>query len=709
MSMEEKNQYIEQYINNISLQINNQYGKELIDRDKIDRALTMFKDSSDDLETEIIPKINQLAQQIINDFIEFQRQIEEMMRKRQEEQLSELATLELDTEKDGIYLSQQQVDLLMITDINTPEEMKNYVENICGQFPNMKVEDIIPNFDSITSSEQLEEAKRNLYQKYQDGLISYLDNARMSDVEKAKVKLERLGINGQELEMCLQQVSQGKINETFTYLGQKYGDDFITKFNRSMNDDFENVKGVSYDEMKSLSELIKSDKSMDTIIIATGKYGNSVYQTLNGKVFDPYLTSKSLKFCLDNGKHMRYHALFDQARVDDLLKQGKGLQDHDQILAEMKAYVKMSMDYIEKNNRQLPDGTMLINTVEVFNELVEKNKSDKDSPYAMVWEKHFGITVDELVSCFDGIKKPDGVEFMYNETTLTESPQKRAMVEKVLYQMEQKQPGFIDTIGDQMHLSDEDVMTKKGIQNLTETAQMLKRFQDGKVIVDGQVKEIKPKKTECTEHDFHFTKSFIENINKIKQSGQKVDEWSIKRGMQSVVSKIYNSNGVKFARSTYWSLFGKNDHNIARTNISIQKENIERKKKGLKEKPLVETMSAGLIPDGKKFSDIKSLKSNDKRQVKQQVQQEKPKSFAQRSQNEIQVHNQIKEKNQTIKQQKEQQRQMNKPKVKTLSAPSSQGNGSGNKGYTNVITLSLIVSFVCGALFMIVYMLIKGQ
>lgn len=708
MSMEEKNQYIEQYINNISLQVNNQYGKELIDKDKIDRALTMFKDSSDDLETEIIPKINQLAQQIIADFIEFQRQLEEMMRKRQEEQLSELATLELNTEKDGIYLSQQQVDLLMITDINTPEEMKNYVENICGQFPNMKVEDIIPNFDSITSSEQLEEAKRSLYQKYQDGLISYLDNAQMSDVEKAKVKLERLGINGQELEICLQQVSQGKINETFKYLGQKYGDDFITKFNRSMNDDFENVKGVSYDEMKSLSELIKSDKTMDTIIIATGKYGNSVYQTMSGKVFDPYLTSKSLQFCLDNGKHMRYHALFDQARVENLLKQGKGLQDHDQILAEMKAYVKMSMDFIEKNNRQLPDGTMLINTVEVFNELVEKNKSDKNSPYAMVWEKHFGITVDELMSCFDGIKKPDGVEFMYNETTLTESPQKRAMVEKVLYQIEQQQSGFIDTIGDQMHLSDEDVMTKKGIQNLTETAQMLKRFQDGKVIVDGQVKEIKPKKTECTEHDFHFTKSFIENINKIKQSGQKVDEWSIKRGMQSIVSNTYVQNGVNFVRSTYWSVFGKNDHNVVRANISIQKENVERKKKGLKEKPLIQTMSAGLIPDGKKFSDIKTLKSNNKKQIQQKSEQKEPrKPFAQRSQSEIQVHNQIKQKNQAIKQQKEQQRQMNKPKVKTLTQ-NPNGSSTGSKGFANVITLSLIVSFVCGALFMVVYMLLKG-
>ena len=59
MSMEEKNQYIEQYIKNISSQVNSQYGKELIDEDKISRAMNMFKNSSEDLETEIIPKINQ--------------------------------------------------------------------------------------------------------------------------------------------------------------------------------------------------------------------------------------------------------------------------------------------------------------------------------------------------------------------------------------------------------------------------------------------------------------------------------------------------------------------------------------------------------------------------------------------------------------------------------------------------------------------------
>ena len=702
MDMEQKNKYIEQYINNIALQINDKY-KGLMDEDKISRAINMFKDSSDDLETVIIPRINELAQKVINDFLEFQKQIQELMKINREQQQSELATLDLNTEQNGIYLSQQQIDLLMITDINTKEELKDYIENICGQFPNMKVEDVISNFDSIMSLKQLEEAKRTLYQKYQDGLISYLDNARMSDIQKAKVKLERLGINGQELDYCLTLVSQSRINEAFNYLGQKYGDNFIIKFNRFMNDDFENVKGVSYDEMKSLSELIKRDKSIDTIIVATGKFDNSIYQTTNGKVFDPYLTSKALQFCYSNKKHMRYHALFDQAHVDYLLKQGKGLKDHDQILAEMKAYVKMSMDYIEKNNRQLPDGTMLINTVEVFNERVEKNKADKDSPYSMVWEKYFGITIEEIMSCFDGIKKPDGVEFMYNETTLTESSQKRAMVEKVLYQIEQKQSGFIDVIGDQMHLSDEDVMPKKGLQNLTETAQMLKRFQDGKVVVDGQIKEIKPKKTECTEHDFHFTKAFLENISILNHSGQNTDLWSIKKGMQDIISKTYNQNGVKFEKSTYWSLFGKNDHNIVRANISIQKENFERRKKGLPEKSLIETMSAGLVPDGETFSSIKSLKAE--KEQKDLQHKKENKFFDQRSQGEIEIAKQIKQKNQMIKQQKEQTRQMNKPKVRTLSVHSS--NSSQNKGFTNVLILSLIASFVAGALFMIIYMIVR--
>lgn len=604
MNIEQKNQLIEQYINELVLSINSKY-VGLITDEKKKKAIEMFKDSNGDLKSEIIPKINEIANQMIEDFVMFQNHLAKFTGNNQLWKSRELASLQLNTSKNGIYLSQQQIDLLMITELKSKEELKNYVENICGQFPNMTVEDIVSNYRSIQTLDDLEEAKKELYKKYQDSLISYLDNAKMNSIEQAKVKLEKLGITAQEQDACLSFISQGKIEDVYKYLQQRHGVDFITQFNRYMKDDFENVKSVSYEEMKSLSNLISNDPSIDTIIIATGKFDNTIYQSSNGKVFDPYLTEKALYYCMSHNKHMRYHALFDQSHVDNLLRQGKGLKDHDKILAEMKSFVKKSIDFIEENNKQLADGSKVINTVEIFNELVEKNKSNKDSSYDMVWEKNFGITIDEIISCFDDIKKPVGVEFMYNETTLTESSQKRDKVEKVLFEIDKLKPNLIDSFGDQMHLSDKDVMTEKGNQNLVETAKMIKRIQDGKVMVDGEVKTIKPKKTECTEHDFHFENEFLSKYETAKNNRTTASLWSIKRGMQDYIGNCYLANGVEFQRSTYWTLFGRNDHNLVRNNIKIDKENSRGANK-----PLLSSMQAGIIRDGATFDDIKSLDIN---------------------------------------------------------------------------------------------------
>ena len=600
MNIEQKNQLIEEYINELVLSINSKY-VSLITDEKKKKAIEMFKNSNGNLKSEIIPKINEIANQMIEDFVKFQNHLSKFTGNNQLGKSRELASLQLNTSKNGIYLSQQQIDLLMITELKSKEELKNYVENICGQFPNMTVEDIVSNYRSIQTLDELEEAKKELYKKYQDSLISYLDNAKMNSIEQAKVKLEKLGITAQEQDACLSFISQGKIEDAYKYLQQRHGVDFITQFNRYMKDDFENVKSVSYEEMKSLSNLISNDPSIDTIIIATGKFDNTIYQSSNGKVFDPYLTEKALYYCMSHNKHMRYHALFDQAHVDNLLRQGKGLKDHDKILAEMKFFVKKSMEFIEENNKQLADGSKVINTVEIFNELVEKNKTFKDSSYDMVWEKNFGITINEIISCFDDIKKPVGVEFMYNETTLTESSQKRDKVEKVLFEIDKLSPNLIDSFGDQMHLSDEDVMTEKGKQNLVETAKMLKRIQDGKLLIDGEIKTIKSKKTECTEHDFHFENEFLNNYEIAKNNGNVSSLWNIKRNMQDYIGDCYLSNGVEFQRSTYWTLFGRNDHSLVRNNIKFAKET---------NKPLLSSMQAGIIRDGTSFDDVKSLDTN---------------------------------------------------------------------------------------------------
>lgn len=657
MNIEQKNQLIEQYINELVLSINSKY-VGLITDEKKKKAIEMFKNSNGDLKSEIIPKINEIANQMIEDFVKFQNHLAKFTRNNQLGKSRELASLQLNTSKNGIYLSQQQIDLLMITELKSKEELKNYVENICGQFPNMTVEDIVSNYRSIQTLDELEEAKKELYKKYQDSLISYLDNAKMNSIEQAKVKLEKFGITAQEQDVCLSFISQGKIDEAYKYLQQRHGVDFITQFNRYMKDDFENVKSVSYEEMKSLSNLISNDQSIDTIIIATGKFDNTIYQSSNGKVFDPYLTEKALYYCMSHNKHMRYHALFDQSHVDNLLRQGKGLKNHDKILAEMKFFVKKSIDFIEENNKQLADGSKVINTVEIFNELVEKNKSNKDSSYDMVWEKNFGITIDEIISCFDDIKKPVGVEFMYNETTLTESQRKRDKVEEVLFEIDRLSPNLIDSFGDQMHLSDEDVMTEKGKQNLVETAKMLKRIQDGKLLIDGEIKTIKSKKTECTEHDFHFENEFLNNYEIAKNNGNVSSLWNIKRNMQDYIGDCYLSNGVEFQRSTYWTLFGRNDHSLVRNNIKFAKET---------NKPLLSSMQAGIIRDGTTFDGIKSLDTNKSMPL-----------YIEKEQN----YN----KTQQLK---------NKTFVKTM----SNNKFSSDNGFTNYLALILFIGLTIGMIF----------
>lgn len=133
------------------------------------------------------------------------------------------------------------------------------------------------------------------------------------------------------------------------------------------------------------------------------------------------------------------------------------------------------------------------------------------------------------------------------------------------------------------------------------------------------------------------------------------------------------------------------------------KKDIASKNNGYKEPFKTQKQNSSLSQENTKQKLTSNSKVNDTQSISNK------KSFNQRSQSEIQVHEQIKQKNQAIKQQKAQQHQLNKPKVKTLTQSSSNNGGSSsNKGFTNVVILSLIVSFVCGALFMIVYMLIKG-
>ena len=205
--------------------------------------------------------------------------------------------------------------------------------------------------------------------------------------------------------------------------------------------------------------------------------------------------------------------------------------------------------------------------------------------------------------------------------------------------------------------------------------------------------------------------------------GMVVRNFSIQESLQQITTKAtlfggineenqivnYNSNGrnirLMSPEFTYITkAAAKREKDIIDNQVLakvVDSEKLRQMSSTMKKPEVVETQTKQITIGNDKKKDKNGMQVQPKQTNKQE-------SFAHRSQSEMEVSQQIKQKNQMIKQQKAQKQQLNKPKVKTLTQSSSNSSSTGSKGLANVITLSLIVSFVCGALFMIVYMFIKG-
>ena len=479
-----------------------------------------------------------------------------------------------DSGKKGVYLSQQQIDLLLITQIKSKNELIDFF-NSCSQFSYKNIEDIIPSINTFDNNHSLELCTRELFKAYQDSLISYIDNSNMTQLEQAQYKLEKLGVVGEEKERTLSYLINGDISSAYKYLESIRGQEFIINFNRFMRDDFENVKSISYDEMVELNNRIISNPEIDTVIIASSKYDNVIYQGPSGQYADHYFAERALDYCRKTQLHMRYHALFDYSHLTNLVNSGKTEKDKDEILAQMKFFVNNSMQFINSHNFELNDGSKVINLVEIFNELVEYNKPANDrTAYDMAWEKYFGITTSDLVSCFDEVHKPDGVSFMYNETMLEESPIRRKKVEEVFFDIMKQKNGFIDKFGTQMHLTNLHGMNSNEpfseINQVSEMFDLISVIQNGKDGISGV-------STEITEFDIHIqTDTMLKAIKMIKDGQLSFEQIiSMKQSWINNISNLANQKGIKFDRATYWSLIDSIDHNLCRSNIMLQKYGIQ--------------------------------------------------------------------------------------------------------------------------------------
>lgn len=800
MSMEEKNQYIEQYINNISLQINNQYGKELIDRDKINRALNMFKDSSDDLETEIIPKINQLAKQVIEDYLEQQRQIEEMMKRQQvlnnlindkinevnakypglvseelkksaiknyinsgksmedidkeisgilttmtqehEEQLATISSVEtfnpdvldtnLNSNSQGVYLSSLMTTALSLINCSDINEINAWLDKV----PNLYMVSL---YDSAKdySPENIEAIKRQLFNLYQDSMISTdvineINGGNKEEAMRFALHKKISGLNlslEEELKLGDIGLSQGLpalYSEIQKICIAKYGDEKGIKIsNKIVNyftTDFENFNSSTYEQMQALNEEIKSNIQKCNLsggdfqlVISSLNYGNTVNAIGDGKFEFNHGTSEMGQELAEKlGSSYRLRSVINRNAADEMISRGFTKDNKEQVIQILRDSLTASLQSFNDNIKS--DGKN--RTFELFNELVEIQKADRD--YKCVWEDRFGITLEDMVkqvivpnSKLIQELKSKNVDFMYNETLLQESQEKRDKVMETMTELQKLAPGLITVFGDQDHTFNSDY-SKDKIEQLKAVAEFDKKMAETtfkkdkqKTLISFVDKDDFKVKLECTERDLYLSQS---EVKKMQQKGMsKQDILKYKQGQENKHNEIFKT--VPFERECEWTVLDNLSGDYYQHGLDTKQDSYMGKYTKISDMARKDN-SQRINKDRTDFNNWKNAVNQVKQQkqstpIQQSVTQEKPKPFSQRSQSELQVYNQIKEKNQAIKQQKEQQRQMNKPKVKTLTQ-NPNSNSTGSKGFANIITLSLIVSFVCGALFMVVYMMIKG-
>lgn len=191
-----------------------------------------------------------------------------------------------------------------------------------------------------------------------------------------------------------------------------------------------------------------------------------------------------------------------------------------------------------------------------------------------------------------------------------------------------------------------------------------------KLVFNGTVEQIYSK---TTTKEYDSKKHFIES----RKKNTNFDKLILN------ISTVYGYKNEKDDETKSWQRFFYNySANYPNKDVSVREINDNGKV---------------LFPE--KYSSVK--KEIDKYNEKKTVKTTKKKSFTWKNDTEVKTYSQIKQKNQIIKQKKAQQKQMNKAKVKTLTPPKQSGNGS--KAFTNVITLSLIVSFAFALSFMVAY------
>ena len=560
--MEQKNKIIEDYIINISKQVNSQYNG-LIDDDKISKAIEMFKDSSDDLETEIIPKINELVQEVIDNYLKLkEKEHEKIMLKNIEKNINSgffIDMLKRNWNKThNIYsLGNLIGELYTLHIINKDgygfEYYMTKIETLYSQYGERKI-----------SPEQFELQKAKL--------ISYVIATKFGiNINQEITQEDMLRVKNYFLQ---EYVSNGYVSHSFP---EAYYES-IMKNGLISSTDQRKDKPLEVQEIQD----IFMNKGVVSPMGGYPFYGGSgiYYEHDFTKVFQHAIDSPEWFNWFTSSDHMTtYHS--DVETFPYILRSEKDC--------------RRNIDDLCKNARLSEEETKKV--VDFYQKQYSKFSSPKLN-VALISKKTLG-----------------------KDDVLKAAPQNMDLFSTITY------------------------ILKDGARQYTEHSDNV------------YIGTIPPDKL---------------NVSVIPDASNYVNVNQYHRETQEHLISLENNLTV----------------------LQTAEENKSRLVPSMV--PKVEKSKQEILSKKKLFVQQSSIQSKNSTPFIS-----KKNSFDKRSQGELQIANQIKQKNKIIRQKKEQKRQMNKSKVKTLTSSSSQ-----SKGFANTLVLSLIASFVVGALFMVVYTII---
>ena len=460
-------------------------------------------------------------------------------------------SLNVDSPIKGGYFSSEQIDLLSIIQCQSIDELMKFIAN-CDQ-----INHINGIFESISGMD-LESAKRSVFKSYQDSMVYHdqgLDASRIN-------RLNYLGIKSEEELMSV-------INKT-----HPRSKEILSLNHHFISEEWDQTKTISYEEMETLNSQLSMFNSM---IIGSGKIYkimNKYEKNLDDK-FDPYFAKRDLDFAYKNGKQVRFHSLL--VKDDGKIFDGKSKEEITDIIKE---HVKKSIDFINEynsNHKVVINGVEepVINAVDLFNEIVSFDKNEQGQ-YYNIWEQKYGISMPELMSCFEYAlaNKPNGVSYLYNEPFLEDDLRRQ----KVFETLSQTTPGLIDTLGSQMHIT------------ITQDIDSIKRcFADFKKL------EETGKNIQITEFDMCLGRNDVSRVFGPNADISIEQVYQAKDKKITEISNVVRESGVILSGISYWSLTDGIDSNLER----IRSNALANKQ--ISNVSEIPTVCGGLFPTYKKY------------------------------------------------------------------------------------------------------------